>query len=171
MARAHLTAGLTTFAAAFFAAGMPAQASPDHIGAERCGACHLAAYQSWRKSPHAQAMARLSEQQRQNPQCRSCHTMDPWSDDPSLAGVQCESCHGAGRAYAPDLVMRDKKLAEILGLKPVSETTCRPCHRTDAPRLRPFDYGTLVQLVNHSDAVDPEATNAPAQSRPIEPKR
>ena len=154
MAHAHLTAGLTTFAA-IFAIGLATgtvYASPDHLGAERCGACHQAEYQAWRKTPHARALARLSESQQRNPLCRSCHTMDPWSDDPALAGVQCEACHGAGRAYSPSLVMRDKQLADLMGLEKVNEATCGPCHRSDSPRLRPFDYASLVRLVMHADA-------------------
>ncbi|MEL7370540.1 MAG: multiheme c-type cytochrome [Myxococcota bacterium] len=151
MAQAYLTAGLTTSMVALvtLTAIDSAYAGPDHIGAERCGACHQAEYQAWRKTPHAQALARLTEQQQQNKLCRSCHTMDPWSDDPALAGVQCESCHGAGRPYAPELVMRDKKLAALMGLKTVNEATCENCHRADAPRLRAFDYAKLVKQVMH----------------------
>ncbi|MEM7679296.1 MAG: multiheme c-type cytochrome [Myxococcota bacterium] len=151
MAQAYLTAGLTTSMLALVTLTTidDAFAGPDHIGAERCGACHQAEYQAWRKTPHAQALARLSETQQQNPLCRSCHTMDPWSDDPALAGVQCESCHGPGLPYAPDLVMRDKKLARLMGLEAVNEKTCENCHRADAPRLRPFDYAKLVKQVMH----------------------
>ncbi len=89
--------------------------------------------------------------------------MDPWSSDPELAGVQCESCHGAGRAYAPDLVMRDEELSRLMGLEKITEATCRPCHRADAPRLRAFDYATLVKQVNHAEARTPRRAPAPAQ--------
>lgn len=166
MAQDHLTVGLTTFSAArlgvaaFMLASAvlagPAFAGDDHIGAERCGACHQAQYEAWRKTPHADALARLTEKQQQDPQCRSCHTMDPWSQDAALAGVQCESCHGPGRAYAPDYVMRDKNLSSLMGLKPVDASTCQPCHRADAPRLRPFDYTALVKMVMHAQ---PESTD------------
>ena len=167
MARAHLPAGLTTCVAivTMCAGAQSAAASEDHLGAARCGACHQAEYRAWRKTPHAQALARLSEKQRNNARCRSCHTMDPWSEDPNLAGVQCESCHGEGRAYAPDLVMRDKMLAKAMGLKEVTEATCRPCHRSDAPRLRAFDYATLVKQVMH---LEPETVtpSEPSSARP-----
>ena len=161
MAQAYLPAGLTTCLVLSFAWMQPAFAGPDHIGAERCGACHQAQYQSWRKSPHAHALARLTESQQADPVCRSCHTMDPWSKDAALAGVQCESCHGAGRAYAPDYVMRDNVLSKLMGLKEIKESTCLPCHRADAPRLRPFNYAELVKLVMHPKPA-PEA----AQARP-----
>ena len=57
--------------------------------------------------------------------------------------------------------MRDKKLAEYMGLTQVTEATCRSCHRADAPRLRPFDYATLVKLVNHAEPPPAPAETAP----------
>ena len=35
-----------------------------------------------------------------DPKCRQCHTTDPEENDASVAGVQCEACHGtANTAY------------------------------------------------------------------------
>jgi hypothetical protein len=140
--------------AAFFALFLAtisarAYASPDLIGAERCGACHPREYQDWQKSGHALAFARLSKVQQRDSTCRSCHTMDPSSDDPQLAGVQCESCHGSGRMYAPRHVMRDKELAKLLGLTAVTEETCAPCHSKDTPSVRAFVFAEKVELVKH----------------------
>ena len=70
--------------------------------------------------------------------------------DSKLSGVQCESCHGLGALYAPEFVMRDPKLRELLGLKKVDEGTCRACHQGVSPSTRPFDYATWVLRVNHS---------------------
>lgn len=155
---------------AVFGVSPAAFAAPDHIGAERCGACHQAQYESWKKSPHANALARLSEEQQQDPYCRSCHTMDPWSQEPALAGVQCESCHGAGRAYAPEVVMRDARLAKLLGLAPIKESTCATCHRSDAPRIRPFNYAEMVKRVMHPEPTEPDAPGKAVE--PVErPKR
>ncbi len=121
----------------------------DYLGAERCGACHVKELTEWKASPHATALARLSEVQQRNAACRSCHTMAPTSKDPSLLGVQCESCHGPGRMYAPEYVMKDKKLSALVGLKKINEATCKSCHRGENPNLKPFDYATLIQRVNH----------------------
>lgn len=130
-------------------------ASDEFVGAERCGACHEKEYQHWKRSGHASALARLSKVQQQDATCRSCHTMVPNSDDPELAGVQCESCHGAGRLYEPEYVMRDEKLADLLGLKKVEATTCAPCHTADAPSVHPFVFAEKVELVRHMKAEAP----------------
>ena len=134
-----------------FVLGAPSVATAaDAIGAERCGACHQKEYEDWKKTPHARALARLSTTKQRDPVCRSCHTMEPTSDDRALAGVQCESCHGKGSLYSPRYVMKDDKLRVLLGLEKVEEGTCRSCHDSESPSAKPFDYATLLQLVNHS---------------------
>ena len=77
-------------------------AAPEFVGAERCGHCHEAEYQQWRSSGHAVALARLTKVQQRDASCRACHTMAPSEEDPSLAGVQCESCHGTNPKHAED---------------------------------------------------------------------
>ena len=131
-----------------FAAVSPAWAS-DFVGAETCAACHEAEYRQWRGSPHARALTRLSKTQQRDRICRSCHTTDPGSDDPKLAGVQCESCHGAGSLYAPKHVMKDPELAKLFGLEKVTEKTCVACHKSDGAAVTPFDFATKLELVKH----------------------
>jgi hypothetical protein len=123
--------------------------APDPIGARRCGTCHVKEYEDWKASPHAQALARLSEPKQRDPVCRSCHTTAPAATDPELAGVQCESCHGLGSLYAPRYVMKDEKLRRLLGLEKVTAATCQGCHDGETPSTRPFDFATWVKLVNH----------------------
>jgi hypothetical protein len=142
----------------------PATAAPELIGAERCGTCHEKEYKDWQRSGHALAFARLSKVQQRDATCRSCHTMDPSSDEPQLTGVQCESCHGAGRMYAPRHVMKDKELAKLLGLSPVTEETCTPCHSKDTPSVRAWSFAEKVELVKHKDAGAPQAPQAPKQA-------
>lgn len=127
-----------------------AWAGPEAIGAERCGACHEKEYQDWKGTAHAQALARLSAPKQRDPACRSCHTTAPSKNDPSLAGVQCESCHGVGSLYAPEHVMKDETLRDLLGLTKVEEATCRGCHDGETPSTRPFDFATWVKRVDHS---------------------
>lgn len=129
----------------------PASAA-DFLGADRCGYCHPVELDQWKRSGHALALARLSAVQQKDPTCRGCHTMAPSDPAAELAGVQCESCHGAGTLYAPAHVMRDKALAALYGLEPVSATTCTPCHASDGPSLKPFDFDELVKLVRHRPA-------------------
>ncbi|MEQ9503732.1 MAG: multiheme c-type cytochrome [Deltaproteobacteria bacterium] len=129
----------------------------DFIGAEQCGTCHEKEYADWKKSGHATALAHLTKRQADDAACRGCHTTAPESRDPRLAGVQCESCHGAGSLYAPDNVMRDERLSKLLGLEKVDEQTCRPCHAQDTPNVASFVYAEAVKLVNHSRLRSAEA--------------
>lgn len=138
----------------------------DYVGAEQCGTCHEKEYADWKASGHATALARLSKRQAADPACRGCHTTSPDKDDPRLAGVQCESCHGAGSLYAPRYVMRDERLAKLLGLEEVTKDTCRACHSADTPNVAPFVYETAVQLVNHSKANSPEDAAEVEATRP-----
>ncbi len=133
------------------AASLPALAlsAPEYFGAKQCGSCHTQAYEQWKSTGHAVSLARLSKVQQKDPTCRSCHTMAPRSDDPLLAGVQCESCHGAGRFYAPEFVMRDKVLRKQFGLKEIGKNTCLACHTHDSPSVRPFRFEEKVTLVQH----------------------
>lgn len=127
----------------------------DYVGAERCAACHPTQYEHWQKSGHASALARLSAVQQKDATCRTCHTMIPSNEDPAFGGVQCESCHGAGRLYEPDYVMRDAVLAELYGLAKVEATTCAPCHTADAPAAAPFVFADKVEMVRHEQAMGP----------------
>jgi hypothetical protein len=131
-------------------ASTAAAADPhDFIGAERCGSqCHAPQYEAWRKGPHADTLRALSGRQLQDPTCLSCHAMvGPGPDQRTPLGVQCESCHGAGRAYAPSHVMRDPVLAKLMGLEPVTEQTCAQCHQPSAPSVGPFSYAEAVRKV------------------------
>ena len=118
------------------------------------------------KTAHAEALARLTKNQRRDPVCRACHTMAPTTSDARLSGVQCESCHGNGRYYEPAHIMRDKKLAGLMGLKPVTEATCRRCHRADAPSLEPFDFARKLELVRHKKPQGTEPQSARPTARP-----
>jgi len=131
---------------------MPVAASGP-LGAETCGTCHIQEYEQWKKTPHALALARLSATQQRNRGCRGCHTTAPQSDNPSLSGVQCEACHGSGQFYAPANVMKDKKLASLMGLKSVTKSTCLTCHTKDGSGLSDFKYEEKLPLVLHRPQV------------------
>ena len=128
----------------------------DFVGADRCGSCHEEQYKQWKRSGHANALARLSRVQQEDATCRTCHTMVPASEDPALSGVQCESCHGAGRFYEPSFVMRDKVLSELNGLTKVEASVCAQCHTNDAPNLAPFKFDEKVDLVRHKKLDEPK---------------
>jgi hypothetical protein len=121
----------------------------DFVGADVCKSCHEKEYQDWRSSGHALALGRLSTVQQRDRVCRSCHTMEPLEAEVSLAGVQCESCHGAGALYSQRYVMKDKVLARLLGLEDVRADTCTRCHTNDGPSVTPFNLDEKLKLVSH----------------------
>ena len=140
-----------------------ARAEPNFLGVARCGACHEKEYADWQASGHARALARLSSVQQRNPVCRSCHTMVPTSDAAELSGVQCESCHGPGRRYAPAYVMRDAVLARMLGLTEITQSVCASCHSGETPSVKPFDFADLLPRVRHAEPSERTAGQEPTK--------
>ena len=110
------------FAAAVLALAAPALAS-DLMGPESCRTCHAEAYRIWSQGPHARAVASFTAEQRRSALCMSCHSRDEQRSNAAdpIAGVSCETCHGAGRFYEPAVVMRDKELARLFGMQDAAD--------------------------------------------------
>jgi hypothetical protein len=140
-----------------------ARAAGDRVGPETCRACHPSAYEAWRASPHARALESLPERNRKDPRCLSCHAPDL---EDGLAGVSCESCHGAGRMYAARYVMRDPELARAVGLLDPGAKRCLSCHTESTPSLEKFDAARKLPLIAHGR----EPADAPAPPRPADPR-
>ena len=79
-----------------------------YVGEEVCQTCHQAEHEVWAASDHAMAYDDLEAVGKSfDPECIHCHVVG--FDQPGgfvdmsitghLMGVQCESCHGAGRAH------------------------------------------------------------------------
>lgn len=134
-------------------------AAADYIGAETCKVCHPLAYEAWRYGPHARAFDSLPEARRKDTSCTSCHAPDL---DKGLAGVSCETCHGAGRVYAQPYVMRDPELARAVGLADPGERTCAACHNESTPSLGRFEYAKKLPLIEHGG--DRLARKSPEQA-------
>jgi len=135
-----------------------------YMGVAKCKKCHADEklgnqYGKWKKMKHAKAYellgsdkakevakkAGITEDPQKSPKCLKCHTTGhdlPASRFGTLFkvkdGVQCEACHGPGRAYAKKSVMKNLKKAKSKGLtdKPTEET-CRSCHNADSPTWNP----------------------------------
>lgn len=88
------------------------------VGVQACTQCHAAEVQVWKQTPHAQTFdllhrqpearqiaARLGIQEfRRDSACTQCHyTMRTEADGSlvAIAGVSCESCHGAAKQWLP----------------------------------------------------------------------
>jgi hypothetical protein len=81
-------------------------ASP-YAGVDECAKCHQEEYDIWKNTGHSHAMATLEKRNQQLDQgCVKCHVVgyeqggfQAIYSTPQFANVQCESCHGPGRAH------------------------------------------------------------------------
>ncbi len=156
-------------ATALLLAAAPALAAVgDKVGPETCKACHPAAYDAWKASPHARALDALPERSRKDARCLACHAPDA---DDGLGGVSCEACHGPGRAYSAAYVMRDPELARLVGLVDPGEKACLACHGEATPSLVRFDYAKKLPLIAHGPAPGAARPASPAAPAPRAPAR
>jgi hypothetical protein len=129
-----------------------AEAAPsDYTGSARCGSCHAAELAAWQATPHAKTRGRFANSKPPG-RCLACHgTGDAPAGQAIAVEVGCETCHGAGAAYAPDDVMRDRPLALALGLADLSTpelraAACARCHAR-ATSGRRFDPRAPVHAI------------------------
>jgi hypothetical protein len=154
--RSHVLAGLLGIVALAAAARGQEPATPaaaeGYVWAEACKECHPPIYEAWGKTKHARAIARLGGEQRQaGSPCIGCHVTGP--KEPVMAGnsmvnasVQCESCHGAGKAHVE--AARAGSAASARLVKSPPESVCQTCHNEKSPHYRGFFYTALKGLVH-----------------------
>src|SRR5512138_1942996 len=105
-------------------AGAAGAAPRDWTGTAACGACHPAELAAWQATPHASTRNRFAS--RPEARCLGCHATGEAPAGPAIAvEVGCEACHGAGAAYAADDIMRDRPVAQALGLADTSTQSLR----------------------------------------------
>jgi len=118
-----------------------------YAGAAACRSCHADAFDLWRESGHARALATLTARGKEGaPECVGCHTVGAGftggfvdaTTTPERGGVQCESCHGVGSNHVANPT-RDYGRAD--------EQTCRRCHT--AERSPKFDFSTYWPRIMH----------------------
>jgi hypothetical protein len=108
-----------------------------NVGSDRCVTCHAVEHAWWSANPHANAMASLASEGRDDPECVRCHATAKTSGPPPstldgfdrLGGVGCESCHGPGEAH----VAAGGGTTNIQGLGDscpvcVIDAVCTSCH-------------------------------------------
>ncbi|HSR67896.1 MAG TPA: multiheme c-type cytochrome [Acidobacteriota bacterium] len=147
--------------------------SDDHafVGNKKCYPCHLKQFKSWQETKMAKAYQLLKPGERSDAkkqagldpdkdytgdaECLKCHVTG-WGQPggfvdmqqtPQLAGVGCESCHGAGSEYIKDPYMslknKEYKLAEVVAVglvAPVTGSMCTSCHNEESPFFKAFDF-------------------------------
>ena len=143
-----LVLGVATVACLAFTLGCPAVQPPagdgdgdgtgdsgvtgDYIGATTCALCHSQLHDGWLATKHAKSLESLEAiGQDTNTLCLGCHTVGfgkaggfvNRATTNSLAGVQCESCHGAGRDHRENVA--DRSLRPPVD---ISSDVCSQCH-------------------------------------------
>lgn len=118
-------------------------------GSASCAPCHASVHERWATTKHAEALAALkSKKDSKAPACLVCHTTGFGKEGgftsvqatPQLAGVGCESCHGAGREH----IARPTR-----GYGKVGIATCQSCH--DLENSPEFDYYSYLERVAHTE--------------------
>ena len=137
-------------ASVLLAAGV-ANSAENYIGSERCRACHEFEFQVWERSAHHRADGALTEAQRADPKCNTCHTMAAETGD-NATSVGCERCHGPGKYYYPDYVMKDRELARAVWLVDSKPEQCTQCHTEGTPSIRPFSFKEMWAKMDHGKA-------------------
>ena len=145
-------------------------AQGEFVGAEKCGACHEAEYDTWKKSGHARAtrtLVGLDPPRQFDPECLACHVTGwhaqacfPYESGylglqstPKLAGVGCENCHGPGGAHAVAETGADKarqqaqQAAIRLTQAEAKRLVCVRCH--DVTNSPDFEFDAYWPDVAH----------------------
>lgn len=121
-------------------------------GASQCKSCHVKAWDSWNKSSHSHALETLKKQRKnEDSECISCHVLG-WEtkggfanekESPHFAGVQCETCHGAGKKHTTNPME-----AKLPTPKP-SANFCTSCHHT--PHSPSFKFDEYWNKIKHGN--------------------
>jgi hypothetical protein len=145
----------------------------DFVGSKKCKACHLKQYKSWETTTMATTFDALKPGERaeakkaagldpakdytKDAECLPCHVTGygkpggfvDIETTPTLAGVGCEWCHGAGGTYVKSEYMslknKEYKKADIVAVglvDKVSEAQCLPCHNDKSPTYKEFTFDT-----------------------------
>jgi hypothetical protein len=141
-----------------------------YAGEAACERCHAKSAEVWRSAAHSHAYATLETAGHAlDPDCIGCHTVG-WRQpggysQPAAVGflenVQCEACHGPGKAHladtkapypapAPEEAGFAGRRAEAEGRSIGSgEALCRRCHTEE--RSPQFVYATYHAKIQHSE--------------------
>jgi hypothetical protein len=120
----------------------------DYVWAPACKECHAAEYAAWDATKHARTIGRLSPADRGGA-CVSCHSTGSAQllEKDVNANVQCEQCHGAGKAHVQAAASGTKPGAIVR--KP-AEAVCVGCHSSKSPHFKFFSYAAMGPLVHRT---------------------
>jgi cytochrome c553 len=194
--RSFLTLPMAILLLLALATGSARAQDHQYVGAKKCKSCHEKEemgnqYDWWMLSAHGKAFETLATDKakkwaaekglgdpQQSDECVKCHATAHGVPDEGVsrkfvrtAGVQCESCHGAGKDYRKKKIMIDRDLAISKGLVPQSEKVCVTCHNDESPAWNlerytradgskvGFDYEQALKEIAHPvpEGYDPMA--------------
>lgn len=115
-----------------------------------CKACHGAVYEAWHETKHARTISRLSQDELKT-DCVGCHVTGPKQVVTEgtahvNASVQCESCHGPGRAHIEAATAGAAKPGHVV--RSPDQRLCESCHNDKSPHYRGFYFTALKGLVH-----------------------
>jgi hypothetical protein len=143
--------GLAPFDPATFVPRVVQDTSSPFVGGEACVGCHKEQHAQWSTTAHARAWQSLVQDKRaMDGDCWSCHVTGASAEGgpthPADAGgfrdVQCEACHGPGRAHMASPA--DKALI----LRDPPQEDCTRCHDGDKDGGR-FNFGAYRPQIVH----------------------
>lgn len=115
-----------------------------------CKSCHGAEHDKWRTTLHSGAFGKLEKVGKSfDPACIQCHTVGYEKEGgfididttPQLLNVQCENCHGAGRAHAES---KGVKATPNKGWQP--QQVCAQCHiQSHSPSFKFEEYWPRIR--------------------------
>lgn len=118
-----------------------------YVGEETCAGCHQKEHAVWINTRHAHAMATLEKRNQQfDNECVRCHVVgyekggfQSLYTTPQYANVQCEECHGPGRAHAGNPGKGYGFVATPVG--------CMRCHKD--PNDPDFNFAVYWPKIKH----------------------
>jgi len=152
-----------------------AQPESNYVGSDKCGLCHSGIangniMEKWSSGPHANAFKSLATERANsiltekygligNPQeevlCLSCHLTGFEGKSSSTntihqeEGVSCEACHGAGKLYAKEEIMRNRELSIQNGLTELPKYSCKQCHNEKGHSTNIFSFESSWPEIQH----------------------
>jgi len=126
-----------------------ASAADDYAWAGACKDCHEKYYTAWEKTKHSNAIMRLSGSEREaGGKCIACHTtaVPELLDKNVNEGIQCEACHGPGKAHIAAAAAGETKPGKITRVP--AEKICVACHSAKSPHFKYFSYDAMKGLVH-----------------------
>lgn len=127
------------------------QGQSPYVGEEVCQTCHQAEHKVWSASDHAMAYDDLEAVGKSfDPECIQCHVVGfdksggfvDMNMTGHLMGVQCESCHGMGRAH-----VEAKGAVALPNSDWDKEKICAQCHTQ--PHSPGFEFDKYWPKIRH----------------------